>query len=297
MKARLLAVLIVVCSSIGVAQCPKGDDSCTTTVTSESGRGTETSTTYDNKAHSEAVAASTANVTNSTLTYLLLTRPEMLKARNESVNQLEGRFTPVYRMLDSLEVNDVPVHVVVARQTATVKGHQLGETWQEFLAKAPLLKERFDACANEKRLDLIRKQRKTVFNPCADMWRMHDNPSSSLTLDCRDAGKAVSKEMFCRDLDGEISFDSGRLVSLKVMLAGDWTEVLSDIIAKFGPANGRNSDATLGVWKTNQYEVVGVETGYGPALAWITPERYEEAARDRKMPSTEAAPERSSSLD
>ncbi len=95
---------------------------------------------------------------------------------------------------------------------------------------------------------------------------MQDSPSSSLTLDCRDAGKTVGKEMFCRDLDGEISFESGRLVSLKVMLTGDWAEVLSDITAKFGPVNGKNSDATLEIWKTNQYEVVGVETEYG--LPW-----------------------------
>lgn len=266
------------------SQCPKNADSCVTTVRTENG-GTTTSTSYDNRAHAEAVGAATAALTAAGLTYFLVLRPAMQTAANERMNRREAHFTPTYEMLDALAASDVPGTSNKGSGFLALKGYYLGESWRDFSDSSPILHERLVKCKAEKRPESGKSRKKIDFNPCSSLWLLDDASNVDVTLDCLDSTMGPGKDMVCQDFNGEISFHSGKLVSLKMILPGDWLDIYPDIVAKFGEPVGQDRDKTLGVWNTKNTHLVAAGLDGETALSWTTLELYEAAmSREKNMP-------------
>ncbi len=105
---------------------------------------------------------------------------------------------------------------------------------------------------------------------------MVENPNAHMTLDCMEAAIGAPKDMICQDFNGEVTFDGGKLVSLKVVLVKNWSEVFPDVVAKFGTPQEQDGTKTLGVWNTLQFHLVAAQFGQESAVSWITAERYKE---------------------
>jgi hypothetical protein len=240
------------------------------------GSGRLTVTKTDNSATAAAVGNGVAVGTGAGLTYFLIIRPRLQEMHNNKINRIEGQFTPVYGLLDELVASPIPVRAQqAASDIPTVEGHRLGESWNDFVARAPYLQKRIAQCASEKRPASGKHMKKYVFNPCADLWMMADKPDSDLTLDCLRLGLGASKDMVCQDFSGEVSFHDNKLVSLKLILEGmDWKGAFPALVEKFGQPDGRDQAATLGVWSTAEYHLVAAQVNNDVALAWMTPERY-----------------------
>jgi hypothetical protein len=278
----LLASLLVYTAAVS-AQCPKNSDHCVTTVQLNEGGGTTTSAVYDNREHAEVVGEATRQIVGAGLNYLLITRPQIEAERNLRANRLEGQFTPVYELLDSLSSDEVPGSPIPGTSSQKIKGYHLGETWSDFLADSPLLRERSAKCDTEKRPNLEGRRKKVEFNPCSTLWLLNDNSTSDVTFTCLETNLGAGKDMICHDFNGEVGFHEGRLASLKLILSGDWTEVRPDIIEKFGEPDGQDSEKTIGIWNTSNSHLVATEVDAGSALAWMTAGRYHAAVNLKKQ--------------
>jgi hypothetical protein len=160
----------------------------------------------------------------------------------EKTNRAEGQFAPIYEMLDSLLANEVPKGTAKAGAMPTIKGHRIGETWQQFVNNSHYLQTRVAKCAADKQPDPNRKVKRYEFNPCSNIWLMNGNPNANMTLDCVALGLGAGTDMICQDFSGEVSFEAGRLVSLKIVISQDWSVVYPDIVSKFGQPTGWDQD-------------------------------------------------------
>ena len=256
--------------------------SCTTITKPIEGNpgGTRTETRCDSSERQAAAASQASEATRAALTYFFVLRPELQAAYRERLNRDEAQFTSVYQALNVLSANEVPLSTRSAAELHRVKGYVLGESWKSFVDSSPNLKRRVDGCAAEKRPDPSKRQKKIVFNPCDDLWRMSDEPDAKMTLDCLEASMGAGRDMVCQDFDGEIRFEGGRLVSLKVVISHDWKDVLPDVIEKFGPPDAQSDAGDISIWNNARYHVVATSIEQGAALVWTTPELYQKAVED-----------------
>lgn len=281
--SRFVVVAALLFSISACGQCPKKADNCTVTVRpTDAGNGTITTATFDNRAHAEAVSRATSRITEAGLTYLLVTRPLEQTIRNEAVNRRDGQFSDDYELLDMLSAEALPVVPHLAPTIPTIKGHSLGESWEAFVAQSPNLHHRVGECASERRPDPNRRTKRVVFNPCAALWRMADNPYGSITLDCLEPYLNPSKNVVCQDLNGEVSFDDGKLSSLKVVVLDDLAMVLPDTIAKFGKPDARDESGSLRIWDSDTFRAVATQIEIGTAIAWMTRARVQEGMERQK---------------
>ena len=279
---RVTLLIAVMLPAAALSQGPKGADRCVTVAGPANGNGTSTQTVCDHSEYKEAVSNAASAITQTGLTYFLVTRPDRQTANNERAYSRDGQFTPVYELLDSLATIGLRSPQRELTGTPTIKSYHLGETWQAFVQDSPNLQKRAVQCAAEKQAKANRHPKKIEYDPCSDVKLMNETPSAHITLDCMERSLGADKNMICQDFDGEVTFDAGRLAELKLILFKDWDDVLPDIIAKFGPPDGQDAGKTLGIWSVDTSHVVATEIEQGSAISWMTPERYKEVVRANK---------------
>ena len=103
-----------------------------------------------------------------------------------------------------------------------------------------------------------------------------------MTLDCVALGLGAGTDMICQDFSGEVSFEAGRLVSLKIVISQDLSVAYPDIVSKFGQPNGWDQDKTLGIWSTDEFHVFAVQVDQDTAIAWMTTSKYLQTAKTQR---------------
>jgi hypothetical protein len=275
---------ILVLPLTAISQCPKEATNCTTITKPVNGEGpgTETSTSYDNRARAEVISRTAEEVTLRGMNFIFVTLPAIKTAQNERHNRADGKFTNAYETINLLAATDLTSVALGQPITPLLKGHHLGETWIEFLALAPRLRVEADRCLEEVRSNQKKKKNSSIFNPCRDIWRIVDNPNAEITFTCLEPYFGPRKDMLCQDLDGEVSFRGGGLRSLKLVIPDGLKETFPDIVSKFGYPSAEDRASTLDIWKTRDFFLLVTEVDGNTVLSWMTPETYASLSRRAK---------------
>jgi hypothetical protein len=180
---------------------------------------------------------------------------------NEQSNELEGLYQSDYQDLDSLVVVNVPV-IAVVTSTPQLHGHSLGETWQQFVSENPKLKASVTRCEAQKPLRETRKHQ--VYDPCAAVRYMQNDPKGSTKMTCRNANFML-KDVMCSDFDGEVTFADGELVKYKYAEATHWKGELANLTSEFGRPSGVDKNNSSAIWRTSAYSVAAEKIDGGIA--------------------------------
>jgi|SRR5581483_9677672 len=222
----------------------------------------------------DTAANATAISTAIGLDYFLIIRPQMEAEKRLKQNAIEGQYQPDYELADAIMANNIPQAQSVNMHEPLIRGHRLGETWDEFLSATPVLARHVRECRFKPG-----KTDPRHYNPCT---ALNEAGAGDITFDCV-ASSEVGKDVYCRDFNGEVGFRNGVLYSYKVIINASWDDVLPDLVQKFGPVQATDKDKTVGMWASKNYYAIAAETENGVVVSLVTPTRYREILKDKEI--------------
>lgn len=122
------------------------------------------------------------------------------------------------------------VHLCYAQpSTLTLKGHALGETYEQFISNSTeLTRQQIGNCIATRG---VGPHGITDYR-CQDFLRVTRSGAANGSFDCNLAMYEIG---VCRDFRGRVTFEDGKLVEIHLEITDqDWDAVLNSAIQKFG---------------------------------------------------------------
>ncbi|AEU36094.1 hypothetical protein [Granulicella mallensis] len=128
--------------------------------------------------------------------------------------------------------------------TPTIKGHVLGETFEQFIVKSsPATHVQAQLCIE------TNDQKRYTVDGCSEFVAFVSsiaNGSQSAELKCQDPIYGLG---VCRDFRGYAKFAHNKLVELNIEITDKaWSEALTDATSKFGQPDETHSDTVQNVY-------------------------------------------------
>lgn len=156
-----------------------------------------------------------------------------------------------------------------AQTIPTIKGHTLGESVQVFLDNStPETKMKVEQCRKLFHAQATGQVSSTENDSACDhLETVLLNSDDPTPIPCDD----VTDEHWCKDFPGEVTFEAGKLVSIKTTIFGPWSQAYSTLVKKFGKPTaiqgsvlengfGAKFHATNGFWVAKGYKVTAQES-------------------------------------
>jgi len=124
---------------------------------------------------------------------------------------------------------------LASAQTASLKGHVVGETVRQFLAISGDMSAGVEACRNAKDKKSARKLNVDL-HFCRQLIGAVDN-KGALSIP---TGLGLSRQYL--EFDGQVDFFDGKLCAIQANLMDPWATVYGDLITRFGPATSKGQE-------------------------------------------------------